>query len=116
MNKKKKGRKLSRKTDQRKALLRILTTNLILRERIKTTRAKAKEASIFAEKAITISKKQNLSSIRSLARLFAPRVVKKLTKDLGLRYAQRTGGYTRVIRLGPRNSDRAEMAILELVK
>ena len=116
MNKKKKGRKLSRKTDQRKALLRILTTHLILREKIRTTRAKAKETSIFAEKAITLAKKQNLSSIRSLARLFAPRVAKKLVQDLGKRYAQRNGGYTRIIRLGPRDSDQAEMAILELVK
>lgn len=116
MRKLKKGRKLSRKRDQRRALLKILATNLILKEKIKTTRAKAKETAPFVEKAITLAKKQNLNSRRTLARLFSDRVVRKLVKELGPRYQQRSGGYLRVLKLGPRISDAAEMAIIELIK
>jgi large subunit ribosomal protein L17 len=116
MNKRKRGRKLSRQTDQRRALLRILATHLILKERIKTTKAKAKEAGAFVERMITRAKQGNLASTRFLARFFAPPVVKKLMQELAGRYAARQGGYTRIIRLGPRPSDRSQMAILELVK
>ena len=116
MNKRKKGRKLSRKRDQRRALLKILATNLILKERIKTTRAKAKETAPFVEKTITLAKKQNLSSQRALARLFSTKVVRKLVKELGPRYQQRPGGYLRILKLGPRGSDAAEMVIIELIK
>ncbi|MDP2927083.1 MAG: 50S ribosomal protein L17 [bacterium] len=116
MRKLKKGRKLSRKRDQRRALLKILATNLVLKERIKTTRAKAKEMAPFVEKAITLAKKQNLSSQRALAGLFSNRVVRKLIKELGPRYQQRSGGYLRILKLGPRRSDAAEMTIIELIK
>ncbi|MBI4358993.1 MAG: 50S ribosomal protein L17 [Candidatus Nealsonbacteria bacterium] len=116
MNKLKKGRKLSRQRDQRRALLKILATNLILRERIKTTRARAKETAPFVEKAITLAKKQSLNSHRALQRLFSERVVTKLIKELGPRYQQRQGGYSRILKLGPRSSDAAAMTIVELVK
>jgi len=70
----------------------------------------------MAEKMITRSKKGNLAATRFLARFLAPAAVKKLTQELSGRYATRNGGYTRILRLGPRASDRAQMAILELVK
>ncbi|KKQ68066.1 MAG: 50S ribosomal protein L17 [Candidatus Nealsonbacteria bacterium RIFCSPLOWO2_12_FULL_39_31] len=116
MNKRKKGRKFSRKSDVRKALLRALISALFLREKIKTTKAKAKEMSGFAEKFITKAKKGDLSSRRILAGYFTPALVKKLINDIAPRYKERNGGYTRVIKLGPRKSDGAKMAIIELVK
>lgn len=116
MNKRKKGRKLSRKRDQRKSLLRSLAQSLVVRERIKTTRAKAKETAVFVEKAVTLAKKQNLSSKRKLFGIFPPAAAKKLIGELASRYQQRAGGYTRIIRMGPRNSDASQMVIIELVK
>ncbi len=116
MQKQKRGRQLSRKTDQRRALLKILAGNLILKERIKTTRAKAKEVAPFVEKIITRAKKQNLASRRILVSLVSEKAATKAFKELGPRYLERKGGYTRIIKLGPRFSDAAEMVILELVK
>jgi large subunit ribosomal protein L17 len=116
MRKRKKGRKLSRKRDQRKALLRSLARELFLKEKIKTTEAKAKEVSGFAEKQITRAKKGNLFSRKLLARRFSPKVVKKLVDEIAPKYKERKGGYTRVVKLGPRKSDGAKMAIIELVK
>jgi len=116
MQKQKRGRQLSRKTDQRRALLKILAGNLILKERIKTTRAKAKETAPFVEKIITRAKKQNLASRRILVRLLSEKAATKAFKELGPRYLERKGGYTRIVRLGPRFSDATEMVILELVK
>ena len=116
MRKRKKGRKLSLKKDQRKALLRSLAEALFIKEKIKTTEAKAKEVSIFVEKIITGAKKKNLSSVRELARFFSGKLVKKIATDIVLRYEKRNGGYTRIIRLGPRKSDGAKMAIIELVR
>jgi large subunit ribosomal protein L17 len=116
MNKKKKGRKLSRKRNQRRALLKTLASSLALKEKIITTRAKAKEVSIFLEKAITLAKKQTLASRRRLGQVFSESVAIKIFKELGPRYLNRPGGYTRILRLGPRASDRAEMAVIELVK
>lgn len=116
MKKIKKGRELSRKKDQRGALLRSLAASLFLKEKIKTTRAKAKEAAGFAEKIITIAKKGNLASRRSLLGILPSEIVEKIFKEIAPRYKTRLGGYTRVIRLGPRGSDGAEMAIIELVK
>ena len=116
MRKKKSGRKLSRKRDQRKALLKSLARALFLHEKIKTTKVKAKEVFGFAEKCITKAKKQDLASRRRLARFFDPKTVKKLMDNFGKRYQDRPGGYTRIIKLGPRKSDNAEMAIIELVK
>jgi len=116
MRKRKRGRKLSRKRDQRKALIKALISALILHERIKTTEAKAKEISGIAEKLITKSKKGDLSSRRSLAGFFSPKLTKKMIEEIAQRYKERPGGYTRVIKLGPRKSDGAKMAIIELVK
>lgn len=116
MKKRKQGRKLSRKRDQRKALLKSLAANLILKERIKTTEAKAKEVSGFIEKLITKAKKPNVASIRFLARFFTSDVVKKLVNGIASRYKERKGGYTRIIKLGPRKSDGAKIVIIELIK
>ncbi|MBI2450537.1 MAG: 50S ribosomal protein L17 [Candidatus Nealsonbacteria bacterium] len=112
----KKGRKLSRKKDQRKALLRALVSALVLHEKIKTTETKAKEARSSAEKSITLAKRSTLLSRRLLARFFSPKIVKKMIEELGPRYKDRPGGYTRIIKLGPRLTDGAKMAIIELVK
>jgi len=116
MRKRKRGRKLSRKRNQRKALLRALARALFLKEKIKTTEAKAKEVSGFIEKQITRAKIGDLPSRRLLARDFSPEIVKKLVDELAIRYKERKGGYTRIIKLGPRKSDGAKMAIIELIK
>ena len=116
MRKLKQGRKLSRKRNQRKALLKSLAGAIFLHEKIKTTEAKAKEVSSFAEKCITRAKKGDLSSRRILAKYFSKDLVKKLVDEIGPKYKDRKGGYTRIIKLGPRKSDGAKMAIIELVK
>ena len=117
MKKQKKGRKFSRKRDQRFALLRSLATALILKEKIKTTEAKAKELRSFAEKQITLAKKENLISARRLlARNFSEKTVKKMVDEISPRYKTRSGGYTKIIKLGPRKTDGAKMAVIELVK
>lgn len=116
MRKLKKGRKLSRKRGQRKALLRSQAEALFLREKIKTTQAKTRELSSFAEKLITIAKKGNIAARRDILRLFSPKIAKKLINDIGPRYKERKGGYTRIIKIGPREQDGAKMAIIELVK
>jgi len=116
MRKLNRGRKLSRERDQRKALLKSLAREFFLREKIKTTEAKAKELAIFAEKTITIAKIANLSARRLLLRTFPLKLVKKLIDDIAPRYKERKGGYTRVIKLGSRKTDGARMAIIELVK
>ena len=116
MRKRKKGRKLSRKKDQRKHLLKILASSLFLKGKIKTTLAKAKEFSQFAEKSITLAKKSDITSKRQLLRNFPYPVVKKLIDEIAPRYKERKGGYTRILKLGQRKSDGAKMAIVELVK
>lgn len=116
MRKRKKGRKFSRIRDQRKALLKTLAGSLILNEKIKTTEAKAKETSRFVERFITKAKKNSLHSRRLLARFFPNNLVKKMVDEIGPRYKDRKGGYTRIIKLGPRKSDGAKMAIIELIK
>ncbi len=116
MRKRKEGRKLSRKKNQRKALLKTLASALILNEKIKTTEAKSKEVSKFIEKKITKAKKGDLTARRLLNQFFSPKIVKKLVDEIGPRYKGRKGGYTRIIKLGPRKSDGARMAIIEFVK
>lgn len=116
MKKQKKGRKLSLKKDQRKALLKSLVTALILKEKIKTTEAKAKELSRLIEKFITRAKKGDLASIKLLNKFLAKKIVKKLIIEITPKYKERKGGHVRVIKLGPRKSDGAKMAIIELVK
>ncbi len=111
-----KGRKLSRYKDQRTALLRGLVSELIIHEKITTTLAKAKETRVVAEKLITHGKKGNLHHRRlALAQLPRKRVVEKVFDDVAVRYADRAGGYTRIVKLGPRSGDAAEMAVIELV-
>ena len=110
------GRKLSRPNNQRLALLRSLVSELVRHERITTTEAKAKEAGRFAEKLIAHGKKGTLHHRRlALAQVPAPAVVKKVFDDLAPRYAERAGGYTRIIKLGQRRGDAAHVAMLELV-
>lgn len=116
MRKRKQGKALSRKKSQRKALLRTLGNSFILKEKIKTTETKAKELKRFIEKAITKSKRGDLSARRLLAKDFSLSVVKKLIKEIGPLYKNRPGGYTRIVKLGPRSIDGARMAIIELVK
>ena len=116
MRKLKKGRKFSRKKDQRKALLKSLASALILNGKIKTTEAKAKELLLFVEKYINLAKNKDLATRRFLLKFFSVKVVKKLADEIGPRYKGRKGGYTRIIKLGPRKSNGAKMAIIELVK
>lgn len=116
MKHKKKGRKLGRKRNQRKALLKTLAASLILKEKIKTTEAKAKETRPFVEKLITKSKTNDLATIRYLAKYLPAKVLKKMVLEIGPRYQNRAGGYTRIIKATPRKADGAKMAIIELVK
>ncbi len=111
-----KGKKLKRNTAQRQALLRNLVTSFLEKERIKTTLAKAKATRPLAEKMITLAKKNTLHTRRLALRFIYKReVVKKLFDELGPRFSERPGGYTRIVKVGPRAGDGAEMAILELV-
>jgi len=115
MRKLNKGRIFSRPKNQREALMKALATGLFLHEKIQTTEAKAKELRIVAEKLITKSKANTLTSRRALSQLLSPVVVKKLMSEIGVKYAKRQGGYTRITKLGPRKSDGANMVIIELV-
>ncbi|MDD5569300.1 MAG: 50S ribosomal protein L17 [Candidatus Pacebacteria bacterium] len=115
MKKLQKGRKLHRERDQRKALLKTMSTSLILKGKIKTTQAKAKELSKFIEKKITKAKKGDLAARRYLAQFFSAQAVKKLVGEIAPKYIERKGGYTRVIKAGQRKSDSSQMAIIELV-
>lgn len=111
-------RKLGRVTAHRMALLRNLATALFERERVRTTLAKAKELRPYAERLITLARRENdrLHARRLVLRdIHDPMVVRKLFDSLGARFATRPGGYTRILRLGPRRGDGAEMAIVELI-
>ena len=100
----------------RRALLRNMVTSLLKYERIKTTKVRAKEVRRYAEKMITIAKKETLASKRRVLGFVREReVVNKLYKTLIYRYAQRSGGYTRLLKLGNRVGDGADMVFLELV-
>jgi large subunit ribosomal protein L17 len=110
------GKKLSRNTSHRRALLRNLVTSLILDERINTTVAKAKAARGVAEEMITLGKRGDLHARRlAAAYCVSAAAVKKLFEDIAQRYAGRNGGYTRIIRTGWRQGDGADTAVLELV-
>ncbi len=110
------GRRLGRTTEHRLAMLRNLVTALLERERVETTRAKAKEARQWAEKVITLAKRGDLHARRlTLAVVRSKKVVAKLFSELRERYQDRPGGYTRIIPLGLRLGDGAPMSILELV-
>ncbi|HVZ81648.1 MAG TPA: 50S ribosomal protein L17 [bacterium] len=100
----------------RRAMIRNMVTSLLKHERIKTTKARAKEVRRYAEKMITTAKKETLASKRNVLGFVREReVVNKLYKTLIYRYAQRKGGYTRILKLGYRMGDGAEMVFLELV-
>lgn len=116
MRHKKKEQKFKKSKSQRKALFCNLASSLIIKEKIATTEAKVKELRSFTEKAITRAKKDILANRRFLSRFFRDEVVKKLFQELGPRYKNRDGGYTRVIKIIPRKSDGAKMAVIELIK
>ena len=110
------GRKLGRDSAHRKSLYANLTAELIQHGRIRTTLAKAKEVRPVAEQMITLGKRGDLHARRqAVAFLRQKPVVKSLFEDIAPRYAERPGGYTRIIKLGPRLGDAAEMAYIELV-
>ena len=111
-----KHRKLGRTSDQRKAMLRAMVTYLLENGQIKTTVTRAKEVAPVAEKMITLAKDNNLASYRAaLAYITKEDVANKLFKEIGPKYADRNGGYTRIVKIGPRRGDAAEMAIIQLV-
>ena len=111
-----KSRRFDRPTDQRLALFRGLVTDLLKYEQIKTTEAKAKEIRGLAEKMITLGKSGTLASRRRvLGYVYDKDVAGKLFDELGPRYSTRPGGYTRIVKLGPRLGDGAPTVILELV-
>lgn len=110
------GRKLGRPTDHRLALYRNLATDLLRYEKIQTTEAKAKEVRMLAENMITKAKGGDLHSRRQvLSELYDPAVVDKLFETLAPRFQDRPGGYTRIVKIGPRKGDAAPMVLLELV-
>ena len=109
-------RKLGRTSTQRRAMLRQLVTDLLANGKIETTFYRAKEVQPVVEKMITLSKKGGLANYRrALAYITKEDVAKKLFDEIGAKYADRNGGYTRVTRTGPRRGDAAEMAVIELV-
>ena len=109
-------RKLGRPTDQRKAMLRNLVTSFLRTGRIETTVTRAKETQRMAEKMITLAKRGDLHARRQvLAYVYDETVVKNLFEEIAPKYADRNGGYTRVLKMGPRRGDGAEIALLELV-
>ena len=119
-------RKLGRTSDQRKAMLRDLATSLIVSERIETTEARAKEVRSVVEKLITLGKKGDLASRRNAAKTLrnveilnedetTQTALQKLFGEIAPKYEDRNGGYTRVLKLGPRKGDGSERAIIELV-
>ena len=110
------GFKLKRPVDSRNALLRNLATSVIEQERVITTVVKAKAVRPLVEKMITLAKKDTLHTRRQAAAVLrTPDSLKKLFDKLGTRFGQRAGGYTRIVRLGPRKGDGAEQAMIELV-
>ena len=111
-----KNRKLGRTSDQRRAMLRAMTTYLLESGQIKTTYARAKEVAPIAEKMITLAKKNDLAAYRqALSYLTKEDVANKLFHEIGPKYADRNGGYTRVLKMGPRRGDAAELATIQLV-
>ena len=116
MRHRKKGRKLQRTASHRRAMLRNLATSLFRHERIKTTNAKAKELRPYAERLITLARRGDLHARRLVARKIQDReVLGKLFDEISPRYAERPGGYTRILKLGNRKGDAAEISLIELV-
>ena len=116
MRHKQTGRRLGRDSASRRALFRIMVTDLLRHGAIKTTIAKAKEISPIAEKMVTLGKKGTLHDRRQAAAFITDKsVLKSVFDDIAPRYKERSGGYTRITRLGVRAGDAAEMALIELV-
>ena len=115
----KRGRKLNRKASHRKALLRNLASSLIIHKRIQTTDAKAKELRIFLEPLITFAKQGSLHArrqvLKTLPGAYGRQVTDILFKEIAPQFADRPGGYTRIIKLGFRTNDRAAVSLVELV-
>ena len=111
------GRKLGRKMGPRLALYKNLTVSVLRYERVRTTEAKAKEVQGRIERAITLAKRGDLSARRAVVSQFPnePLVVTKLFDEIAPKYADRTSGYTRIVKIGPRAGDNAEIVQLELV-
>ncbi len=110
------SRKLGRTTDHRKAMLRAMVTFLLENGQVETTVTRAKEVRAVAEKMITIAKTNDLHSKRQvMAYVTKESVAKKLFDEIAPNYADRQGGYTRIIKTGPRRGDAAEMALIQLV-
>ena len=116
MRKLNKGRQFSLPKGPRMAMLKTLTNSFFLHEKITTTEAKAKELRSIAEKMITKGKTGTLANRRLLAASLSTAMTKKVVDEIAPKYKTRNGGYTRITKLGPRNSDGARMAIIELVK
>lgn len=109
-------RKLGRSTDHRRAMLRAMVTFLLENGQIETTVTRAKEVRAVAEKMITIGKNSDLHSKRQVfAYVTKEDVAKKVFDEISPKYAERNGGYTRIVKIGPRRGDAAEMAIIQLV-
>ena len=110
------SRKLGRTSDHRKAMLRAMVTYLFENGRIETTVTRAKEVRTVAEKMVTLGKSDDLHAKRQIFSFVTKEdVAKKLIDDIAPRYIQRQGGYTRIVRTGPRRGDNAEMAVIELI-
>ncbi len=108
--------KLGRNTGHRKAMLRNLVTALFRDERITTTETRAKEVKRIAEKMVTLAKRGDLAARRqALEYIYEERVVRKLFDTYGPKYAERQGGYTRIVKLGYRRGDAAQLALLEMI-
>ena len=112
----KRGRKFGRRRSQRVSLLRTLGFQLIMRERIITSEAKAKEIRPFVEKMVTMARGSSLASRRILLERLPLRAVQKLTRDIAPRYQNRSGGYTRIMKIGARASDSSQQAMIEFVQ
>ena len=109
-------RKLGRASDSRNAMLRAMVTYLFENGKIETTVTRAKEVRSMAEKMVTLGKEEDLHSKRQVfSYITKESVAKKVIDEIGPRYADRNGGYTRIIKIGARRGDAAEMAIIELV-
>lgn len=116
MRHRKKGRKLSRTASHRRATLRNMAQSLFIHGRIETTTAKAKELRPFAERLITLARRGDLHARRLAgAKIGSREVLGRLFDEIGPRFAERPGGYTRILKLGARKGDAADMSLIELV-
>ncbi|MBU2036918.1 50S ribosomal protein L17 [Patescibacteria group bacterium] len=109
-------RKFGRTIDQRRAFFRSLAANLVLKEKIKTTEARAKEIRSLVERLITYGKKNDLAAKRRLSGILPAAAAKKIYNEIAPRFEKRQGGYTRITRLGQRMTDGAKMVLIEILK